>query len=66
MNKRGVFHALRNETICAKFDKEIAKYISDLKFTLITVEIDKLRMLEQQHWQEKHPYLSTPETSCIS
>jgi hypothetical protein len=27
-----------------------------MKFTLITVEIDKLRMLEQKHWKEKHPY----------
>lgn len=60
MNKRGVFHALRDEEICIKFDKEIVKYISDLKFTLITVVIDKLRMLEQDHWQdhwqERHPY----------
>jgi hypothetical protein len=56
MNKGGVFHALCNDEVRRKFDAGIIRYLTDTKFTLITVLIDKHRMLKQMHWQEKHPY----------
>lgn len=56
MNRKGVFHALRDEETRKKFDAGIIRYLTDTKYTLITTVIDKQRMLEQKHWEEKHPY----------
>jgi hypothetical protein len=56
MNRRGVFHCLKDETVCADFDESLVQYFTDVNFTVITVVIDKLEMMNQDHWQEKHPY----------
>jgi len=56
MNKRGVFHKLLDQETCARFDAGLVNYLTDTDYTVITVVIDKLGMLNQRHWQEKHPY----------
>lgn len=56
MNKRGFFECLGDQSICDAFDAGMVKFFTETDYTLITVLIDKLRMLEQKHWQERHPY----------
>jgi hypothetical protein len=56
MNKRGVFECLGDAAIREAFDAGLVKCLTETNYTLITVVIDKLRMLQQSHWQERHPY----------
>ncbi|MGB7101181.1 MAG: DUF3800 domain-containing protein [Xanthobacteraceae bacterium] len=56
MNKRGVFGCLSDAAICAAFDAGMEKFLTEMQYTVITVVIDKLMMLKQEHWTEKHPY----------
>jgi hypothetical protein len=56
MNKRGIFKCLANQQICDTFDASMVKFFTETDYTLITILIDKQRMLKQDHWQEKHPY----------
>lgn len=56
MNKGGVFKCLGDAAICEAFDAGIVKFLDETDYALITVVIDKQRMLQQEHWQEKHPY----------
>jgi hypothetical protein len=56
MNKRGVFKCLGDQSICDAFDAGMVKFFTEMSYALITVVIDKQRMLRQEHWQEKHPY----------
>jgi Protein of unknown function (DUF3800) len=56
MNKRGVFGCLNDAEICKTFDAEMEKILTEMQYPVITVVIDKLRMLAQEHWTEKHPY----------
>jgi hypothetical protein len=56
MNKRGVFKCLGDAAICEAFDAGMVKFFTEIEYALITVVIDKQRMLQQQHWLERHPY----------
>jgi len=56
MNKRGAFHRLIDHDVRSRFDAGLVDYLTHTKFVVITVLIDKLGMLNQRHWQEKHPY----------
>jgi hypothetical protein len=56
MNKRGVFHKLLDKKTCARFDVGLVNYLTNTDYTVTTAVIDKLGMLNQPHWQEKHPY----------
>lgn len=56
MNKRGIFKCLGDPKICEAFDVGMVKFFTEAEYVLITVVIDKQRMLQQEHWVERHPY----------
>jgi Protein of unknown function (DUF3800) len=56
MNRRGIFHKLIDEKLRARFDAGLVQYLAETEYAAITVVIDKLGMLNQKHWEEKHPY----------
>lgn len=56
MQSKGPFEPLKIEARREEFDNRILRVISDCDFRLITVLIDKQWMVEQEHWQNTHPY----------
>jgi len=56
MTRYKQFDVLKNEDKNKKFCQHLRNYISQTKYQLITVGIDKRAMLRKTHWAEKDPY----------
>ena len=57
MGGKGVFGMLRaDKTLETKFNERINEIFRDAQYTVITVLIDKLWMVDQAHWKRDHPY----------
>jgi hypothetical protein len=56
MQTKGPFGILNDSTVKAAFDAALLKYLEETEFSLITVVIDKLAMMNIVHWENKHPY----------
>lgn len=56
MQNKGPFEPLKDEAAREEFDARLLRVISDCDFRLITVLVDKAWMVEQEHWQNTHPY----------
>jgi len=56
MNGKPPFHALKDKTIRALFDKDFLHLLRDLNFTVITVVIDKLEHKEKYSVWHHDPY----------
>jgi hypothetical protein len=56
LQKKGPFGALRDPDRLARFDERLLSYLTDTEYSLITAVIDKYEMMQQAHWQQRHPY----------
>ncbi len=54
--RKGFFGKLNDSTLCARFDAAIISYLTEIDYAVITVFIDKKGMINQTHWNNKHPY----------
>lgn len=50
------FHALRDETVEASFNQDLLRLLTDWNYTVFTVTIDKLQLLEQYKVWRYNPY----------
>ena len=54
--KNGPFGILAEDATRAKFDAGLLTYLRTTQYSVITAVIDKLGMMNQGHWENKHPY----------
>jgi Protein of unknown function (DUF3800) len=54
--RKGIFGKLNDIALCARFDAAIISYLTEIDYVVITVFIDKKGMMNQTHWNNKHPY----------
>ena len=59
------FHALRDDAIRMRFDAELLDMLAELRYTTITVVIDKLTHLQRYGRFSAHPY-TTASRCCWS
>jgi len=55
-NSRGPFECLKFQDRREEFDRTILQIMSDAEYRVITAIIDKQWMVQQEHWQQTHPY----------
>lgn len=56
MQCKGPFEPLKKQESRDTFDDRILRVMSDCEYRLITVLVDKAWMVEQEHYQNTHPY----------
>jgi len=56
MQKKGPFGVLGDPSLLARFDERLLSYLTVTEYAVITAMIDKRDMIEQTHWQQRHPY----------
>jgi hypothetical protein len=56
MNRKGPFEVLNDELVRVEFDASLINFLERTDYALITVVIDKAAMMQQRHWEQRHPY----------
>jgi hypothetical protein len=56
MNLKGPFGVLSNDALRIEFDDRLIAYLTATEFKVVTAVIDKLEMMNQAHWENRHPY----------
>ncbi|MEP3347833.1 MAG: DUF3800 domain-containing protein [Litoreibacter sp.] len=56
VRRKKVFGQLNDNAKRASFDDMMLNFIRSAEYRVITVVIDKLAMIQQNHWESRHPY----------
>jgi hypothetical protein len=56
VGRRGPFGILANDQVRANFDAGLLRCMADLEYAVMTAVIDKRGMMQQLHWNNRHPY----------
>jgi hypothetical protein len=53
---KGPFERLKRDEPREEFDRRILRVMHDANYKVITALLDKQWMVEQEHWEQTHPY----------
>lgn len=56
LGRKGIFQCLNEASKCDLFDRSIIRLVESTEFTLITAMVDKLGLIKNATWLNKHPY----------